>query len=184
MAKATPEPGLRFRKHADKSEGERVAMLVLPGLPVSKAALKQAIADSGDSDYVALPRTVIAPTELEKILVNPATPGLDHEPWPFAGISINDGDPPKRCSLSTAKVAEGREEGWIEVEGEELVHRPGGPAANPWASTHTFVQFETLIFKTLHGDVRYRVVRNADKEGEAGDPEAEVRWYYELELEA
>jgi hypothetical protein len=166
VARKAPEPGLQFRKLADKSEGERHVRYLARNVEVDEAG-----------------NALIDPGQVERILFNPATPELEHEPWPSAGFAI-EGEPPKRCTISTAKVAELRAEGFVEVEGEETVHRPGGPASNPWAVTHTFVQVKAIVFRTVDGDVRYRVTRQPDKDGEAGDPDAEVRWFYELELEA
>jgi hypothetical protein len=162
---ARRSPGLRIRKLADKSEGERHVRYLARNVQVDEQG-----------------NALIDPQSIERILFNPATPEIEHEPWPFAGIAIED-EPPKTCAVSTGFVADGREEGWIEVEGEELVHRPGGPAQNPWSVTHTFVHLQAIVLKTVDGDVRYRVVRQPDKDGEAGDPEAEVRWFYDLELE-
>lgn len=95
-------------------------------------------------------------------LVNPDTPGDDHEPWPLAGVEAV-GDLPDECEVSTHFVARGISEGWIEGEDEEVVHRPGGPPDNQWAATHTFPQYSALVFKFADGDVRYTVAHNPDK---------------------
>jgi hypothetical protein len=126
----------------------------------------------------------------EKKLVNPATPGEDHEPWPFAGIRIkNEDGPPQYAAMSTSYVAQAISEGWIEATGEKRVFKPAGSKENPWSSTHTFIQYKTITIKTVDGDVTYNVTRNPDKYDkhgepteEAGDPEAEVVWKYDLEL--
>lgn len=116
-----------------------------------------------------------------KKLVNPETPGDGHEPWPLEGIEIKD--PPTETGVSTAIVATGRAEGWLELVGESVEHRSGGPDHNPWAVTHTFVTAEKLVFKTLNGDVVYQVTRNPGKYGTA-DGSTEVFWDYQLELES
>ncbi len=95
-------------------------------------------------------------------LVDPSTPGEDHEPWPLAGVRI-EGDTPKSARLSTGLVQNGMHEGWITLEGSEPVHRPGGPPSNPWRVTHTFLHAEAIVIDTVDGPVRYRVVRQPDK---------------------
>lgn len=149
------------------------------------------------------------PTTGQKYLHNPATGGA--EPWPLAGVRIEGEDgPPPLVSLPTSLVDNGRAEGWIDVEGERVVHRPGGPPNDLWRVTHTFRQYDALVFKTVDGDVRYRVIHNPDKYAVTGtetvnedkgfyreviDPDAEVTdevyaagktrvdWVYVVELE-
>ncbi len=114
-------------------------------------------------------------------------------PHPLAGVRIL-GDPPRNPAPSTTVVEQGVREGWIAREGERPVVRPGGPVGSPWATTHTFVHADALVFRTLDGDVRYTVVGQPDKYGPDGAPvEAydgvddlsgcDVRWFYQLELE-
>jgi hypothetical protein len=126
-------------------------------------------------------------------LVNPDTPGDDHEPWPFAGLAI-EGEAPRHTRVSTAWVTFGKTEGWLELEGERVEHKPGGPQADPWATTHTFVHADVIVLKTVDGDVHYRVLRQPDKydggpengtgkpTDAAGDRETSVDWFYDLEL--
>jgi hypothetical protein len=108
------------------------------------------------------------------------------EPWPLLGVRV-EGDAPKHTVVSTTWVARGRAEGWLTFEGEQVVHRPGGPRENPWAVTHTFVHGKAIVLHTVDGDLRYRIVTNpdkwpADKDGDLGFG-GEVRWTYELKLE-
>ena len=153
--------GLRVRKLADTTDGERVARF--------------------------------HPITGERMLVRLETVGADGfdytqlqpEPWPLAGIALDAA--PKYTRISTTKVEEGRREGWIELEGEGVIHRPGGPPEQPWKITHTFAQAETIVLKTVDGDVRYRVTQNPDKwpdekNGDLGFG-GDVRWFYELERE-
>lgn len=140
---------LRLRFVADKSEGERVPMMV--ARPVE-------VLDDG--------RVLIDPsTGVERILFNPATPEIEHESWPLLGVEPLDvlGKTPKRTRISGKLVQRGIAEGWLEAEGEQLAHRPGGPADNRWRVTHTFVHYDRLVFKTPDGDLAYRVVRQPDK---------------------
>lgn len=116
-------------------------------------------------------------------LVNPDTPGTDHEPWPLAGVQV-EGECPDACRVPMSFVQKGKQEGWIELEGETVQFRPGGPADDPWRVTHTFLQAEKVVLKTVDGDVRFHVTANPDKHGQAGDPDAEVRWFFDLEREA
>jgi hypothetical protein len=84
-----------------------------------------------------------------------------HEPYPFAGLRLDN--KPVRTRISTNFAAKGVAEGWLVMDGIEMVHRPGGPSHNPWQQTHTFTQAKTLTFKTVDGDVVYRVVHQPDK---------------------
>lgn len=136
----------------------------------------------------------------DRKLVNPATPGEDHEPWPLAGITI-EGEPPEFTSASTGWVDRGIAEGWIRRIGERAVVRPGGPPSAPMAKTHTFVHCDRIVLRDMErGEVIYRVTRNPDKYfvvGEkAGYPveeygsepdtdlaDTEVIWFYEMQLD-
>jgi hypothetical protein len=95
-------------------------------------------------------------------LVNPDTPGDDHEPWPLAGVAVV-GDLPDEVGLSTQFVAQGIAEGWISGEEIDVVHRPGGPADNQWAVTHTFVHYNKLTFDFEAGAAVYKVTHQPDK---------------------
>jgi hypothetical protein len=138
---------LVIRKLADKSEGRRVQ--------------KYEVSADGQS---VVPK-----------LVNPDTPGEDHEPWPFAGIRV-EGEVPAKTAVNPSFVTRGISEGWLSAENQRVVHKPAGPPDNEWASTHTFVQYETITLHTVDGDVVYNVVRNPDK-----DDDGSVSWVYELE---
>ncbi len=129
----------------------------------------------------------------ERRLVNPAT-GRP-EPWPLLGVVI-DGDTPAACDVPTSWVDRGRREGWIVLEGERAVVRPGGPPENPYlvdatkGIPHVFVHADAVVLKLMDGDVRYRVVHQPDKyhDGPAGtdavgDPTARCDHFYGLELE-
>lgn len=143
MTPRKPPRGLTLRKLADKSVGERVAMLDANGA---------------------------------RILVNPDTPGEDHESWPLVGVKILDDPVPDSCRLSTNIVEQGKYEGWISVEGEVMVHRPGGPPDNPWRLTHSLWHVDTVVIHTVDGDVRYEVTRQPDKYVEDGSDDDEVTY--------
>lgn len=141
------------------------------------------------------------PNTGERKLINPDTPGNEHEPWPLKGIAI-EGDLPEHTAVGVAWVNKGIAEGWLRRDGEETVHhRPGGPADNPWTITHSFVHMDKLILDTVDGPVTYKVVWQPDKYVmEVGDDSAEdwqtspvtaedyadgnttVEWSYGLEL--
>ena len=124
---------------------------------------KLADKSSGRRETLHNPRTG------QSYLYNPDTPGTDPEPWPFVGVEFVD-DPPTETMVPTRWVAKGVEEGWIERVGEQIDHQPGGPPGNPWAKTHTFIQAEQLIFKTVHGDVAYNVRGNPGKYDDLDSP--------------
>lgn len=152
--------GFRVRKLADKSEGKRE---------------KRYDPLTGDS-YLADPDTWTL--EDRDTWVS--------SPWPLAGVVV-EGDLPKKTSLNTGFVNKAIAEGWATMENRNIVHRPGGPEDDPWRVTHTFVQADSITFKLLDGDVKYRVTKNPDKypdqknefdEGFGGT----VEWNYEVEL--
>lgn len=111
-----------------------------------------------------------------KKLVNPATPGDDHEPWPLAGVQI--ADPPDETTASTTFINAGVAEDWITLVGSRVHHAPGGPPADIWRVTHTFVEADRVVFHTVEGDLVYEVVSNPGKDFTQDLPT--VRWYYEL----
>lgn len=168
--------GLVLRKLADRSEGERVERLRVPPSAVRS--------DGGD--------LIIDPSAAQRFMLNPDTPGYEHEPWPTAGMRF-EGEPETHARIPTSTVAVGVEEGWISLEGERVVHRPGGPPENPWKVTHTFRHADAIVLHMVDGDYRYRVVENPDKWPERKDDDpsypdglgfgGDVRWYYDAELE-
>lgn len=152
--------GFRVRKLADKSSGERVKRFD----PVTGEA------------YLADPETWDADDPSTHVPT----------PWPSLGVVV-EGELPQQTALNTGFVTKAVAEGWAELENRNIVHRPGGPAEDPWRVTHTFVQADSITFHLANGDVKYRVVQNPDKfpaeknefnEGFGGD----VSWMYVLEL--
>jgi hypothetical protein len=155
---ATDRAGLTVRRLADKTSSQRVKRYD----PITGEA------------YLADPAKWDA--------TDPST--HQHDPWPFAGLQIDS--PPKRTQVSTGWVQQMMSEGLVELEGVEVVHRPGGPAGARWRVTHTFEHATHLVIKTVDGDVRYRVVRNPDKyvtDDHYANGDTDVAWYYELALE-
>lgn len=106
-----------------------------------------------------------------KLLVDPVDDAV--RPWPLLGVRI-EGAPPRETAAGTTFVAQAIAEGWIAGSGERVVHRPGGPAANVWQKTHTFVHYDELTIRTLDGDVRYRVTHQPDKYADPGDDDTPV----------
>lgn len=94
-------------------------------------------------------------------------------PRPLAGVRLKDAPP--LATVPTKVVSAGVAEGWASLVGERVVHRPGGPASNPWLHTHTFQHADAIVFHTLDGDVTYRVTHQPDKYadyGQATSPDA------------
>lgn len=107
----------------------------------------------------------------DKTLINPKTGAA--EPWPLLGVMIM-GDPPQTCTVSTSWVTTGISEGWLESDGATPIVRPSGVTQDQWSGQqqpHLFLHIETLVIKTVDGDVRYRVVHQPDKYAEDGDDE-------------
>lgn len=107
------------------------------------------------------------PVTGEKKLVNPATPGDTHEPWPLLGV-VFEGDPPTEATIPTGMVVTGVSEGWIERVNPTHVMRPAGPTQDVMESGHSgnphfFTHCDEMIFKMHDGDYRYRVVHQPDK---------------------
>lgn len=111
---------------------------------------------------------------------------------PFAGVAFLDerlnrtDQPPKHIRVPHDFVSR---EPWIETVGTKGVVKPAGPSANPFAKTHTFVHADELVLHMADGDYRYKVVGQPDKydaagkpTDAAGDPETEVRWFYDADL--
>jgi hypothetical protein len=161
---------LRVRKLADRSGEERVKLTH----PVTGVADLYTQADA-DKLIPAL---------------NALLAEFSPSPYPLAGISLNDGKPPKHFCVSEGFIAEAKAEGWVTTEPEQVeqpVIRSTGPAGNPWATPpHTFVHYEQIVFHTVEGTVVYEVAENPDKWPEEKDGPAgfggEVRHFYELKL--
>lgn len=95
-------------------------------------------------------------------------PGAPRGTWPLAGVELLDA--PENTTIPVHVVDRGRDEGWITVEGEQVVHRPGGPPSNRWKVTHTFRHCESM---TICG-VRYVVTHQPDKYADPGEDETPV----------
>lgn len=95
-------------------------------------------------------------------------PGAPPGTWPLAGVELLDA--PEYAKVPVHVVDRGRDEGWITVEGEQVVHRPGGPPSNRWKVTHTFRHYEAV---TICG-VRYAVTHQPDKYADPGDDDTPV----------
>lgn len=107
------------------------------------------------------------PVTGEKKLVNPATSGEDHEPWPMAGVRF-EGEAPDTISVPMSYIDIAVAEGWVTRINERGVVRPAGPSQEVWASSHTgiphtFIQADEVVFHMIDGDYRYKVVRQPDK---------------------
>jgi hypothetical protein len=152
--------GFRVRKLADKSSGAREKRFD----PVT-----------GDS-YLVDPETWDADDQSTWV----------NTPWPSLGVAV-EGELPEKTTLNTGFVNKAVSEGWATLEGREIVHRPGGPADDPWKVTHTFVQADAITFNLAGQTVKYKVLESPDKypaeknefdEGFGGD----VNWFFVLEL--
>lgn len=111
------------------------------------------------------------------------------EPLPkqVAGVVFDMDAEPLTIALSSKYVGD---EPWIELVGQTVVHRPAGPAENPWKGTHTFVHADEIILHLADGDRRYQVTHQPDKyddetglpSDDAGDPTTHVDHFYVAEL--
>lgn len=136
MTQTTDDPILRVRLVPDKSDGSQ--------------RVKRWDPETGHA-YLANPDTWVRD--------DPTT--WQEYPWPLLGITLDN--KPTRCRVPVTWVVKGIAGGWLELDGMELVHRPGGPANDKWRMTHTFTHARTLTLHTLEGDVVYRVTHQPDK---------------------
>lgn len=111
---------------------------------------------------------------------------------PFGGVVFVDDrglrtdDVPTELRLPTGYVIR---EQWIELVNPTSVLRPAGPADEPMRTFHTFIHADEVVLHMLSGDHRYLVVGQPDKYDADGDPvgvdhdpDADVRWFYDLDL--
>lgn len=141
---------------------------------------------------------------IHKVASNPSAAPPRH----LLGIRLLD--PPDKVRASTNVIATGRREGWLTLEGAQVVLRPAGPPGDPdREDPHIFHQGTRVVFHTLDGDVAYKVVHNPDKyadHSEASYPDqvkkfksddstkvtseiydagaTRVDWFYDLERES
>lgn len=121
----------------------------------------------------------------EKFWASPST----GEPLPkqVKGVVLDTDVAPPAIRISQKFVGAAD---WIEQTHARVVHKPAGPAEDPWRATHTFVHCDELVLHLLDGDVRYRVTRQPDKYDTetdepsdlAGDPTTYVVHDYVAEL--
>jgi len=137
----------------------------MPGLQIRK------VADKSTGSRVPM----WDPHTGEKKLVNPDTPGADHEAWPLAGVLLEQA--PDEAGVSTTLVAQGIAEGWLTGVNGRPVVRPAGRTQSDWISgqtgtPHVFIHYDALVFHTLDGDVTYRVTHQPDKYADSGSVNA------------
>lgn len=109
-------------------------------------------------------------------LINPETG--NPEPWPVAGIQIGhlpvgeglNGQPvweaPEVTGTSQREIKKGLAEGYITLTNPRAITCPSGPLKDPWggqAPNHEFIQADLVTFRTIDGDITYRVTRNPGK---------------------
>jgi hypothetical protein len=88
-----------------------------------------------------------------------------------------EGDLPEECKVGQNFVDRAVAEGWATRVNAETVHRPSGPADDPWdggPENHVFVHCDAVVFHFLDGDVRYEVTHQPDKYADPGDDETPV----------
>lgn len=101
----------------------------------------------------------------ERKLVNPATPGTDHEPWPLAGVELV-GDAPKQHNFADSFVARALRDGYLEFKNPraEVTEVDGVQY-----SRNPVVTGDEIVLNLATGKLRYRVVeppgRYRDKDG-------------------
>lgn len=143
------------------------------------------VADYSDGS-VRVPR--FDPITGHRYLVNPET--NEPQPWPLLGVAI-EGEYPTLDCIGMHYVAKAVAEGWAEYVNPRVVHRPGGTPTNPWSTTHTFNQADSVIFhlieqvdgKWVKRNVLYKVVSQPDRHEDNNEPSGwRVDWTFQLEL--
>lgn len=110
--------------------------------------------------------------------------------YPLAGVRF-EGELLPHIKVPTSWVEAGMQRGWIKAYGVTPVVRPGGPPENPWReeNRHQFLHIEYIEIEHEGGVARYVTVQQPDKylNGEAfngvGNPEAEINYFYLMDLE-
>jgi len=87
-------------------------------------------------------------------------------PRPLLGVRLEN--PPDKARVPTNVVTQAVAEGWASMENPTPVVRPAGPTQDQLFSTqsgepHTFVHADAVVFHTVDGDIRYKVVHQPDK---------------------
>lgn len=87
-------------------------------------------------------------------------------PWPLAGVRLLE--VPETVDVPTSVVETGLREGWIISEGGRIVNRPSRADRDDLSQPHTFVHYDRLTFRTVDGDIGYRVTHQPDKYADFG----------------
>lgn len=134
----------------------------------------------------------VHPVTGDATLINPQTNAAER--WPLVGVQLI-GEPRAAGNLPTSWVNRAKAEGWLSLVNARPVHRPGGPAGNEWAVTHTFLHADAIVLHTVDGDVRYKVLHQPDKYAADGDDDTlvtgevyaagatRVDWFYGVKRE-
>jgi hypothetical protein len=122
--------------------------------------------------------TKFDPVTGEKRLVNPATPGDEHEPWPAAGLQFMDGAP-EEMILPTKYVDKLVSAGWAKRHNERPVVRPAGPNQGTFNSSyngqpHVFIHCDKISIYCVDADYQYEVTRQPDKYVDNDNPADKV----------
>jgi hypothetical protein len=123
---------LQIIKHADTSSGRRVSKIV----QVDEL-------EDGSPVY-------------EKRLVNPDTPGDDHEPWPLDRVELV-GDAPKDHNFADSFVARASQDGYLEFTKPRVVSTEVDGKAY---ERNPVVTGDEIVLHLASGDLRYKVVEH------------------------
>ena len=97
------------------------------------------------------------------------------KPWPCLGLLFVEAgtqrpldEPPATMRLAEKLVTKHASAGLMTRVGERVATAPKGPAHNPNAETHVFIQCDEIVVHTLDKqgqrvDARYKVLRNPGK---------------------
>ena len=126
---------LELRKVADKSKGDRVTLQVAPP--------EETLEDG---------RVVIDPSRIEQRLVNPETPGFDHEPWPLKHVELV-GDAPDKHNFSDTVVAKYMQDGFLTIKNMRL-------ATTENYERNPVITGDEFVLDLRGGKLRYKILQH------------------------
>ncbi len=132
---------LQIRKVADRSEGERNTVLVFK--PEEGEVL-----DDGT--------VLVDPSRVEQRLVNPATEGYDHEPWPLSHAELI-GDAPEKHNFSDTVLAQYLQDDIAELKNPRLANTSVNGTAY---SRNPVLTGDEIVLKLKGKKLRYKVLEH------------------------
>lgn len=148
---------LEIRKVADRSKGERQTVLVY---------------SPNDDDALEDGTLLIDLARVEQRLVNPDTPGFDHEPWPLKHAELV-GDAPAEHGFADTAVARYMQDGFLTFKNMRAVFVEAG--GKPY-SRNPVLTGDEIVLDLKGKKLRYKVLEHP---GRYEDDDGTVRETHE-----